>query len=330
MDPSTVEAIPFTAPTPLEGHFTLAPEDNVFESLVIDLTHRCNMTCANCYLPNRTIPDLNVDRLYDMLARLPRRTYIRLIGAEPTLRTDLPEIIRQVIRLGHKPSLTTNGLKLGRLDYCRDLKDAGLRYVLISMNGADDDDVYRRLDNGKYATLKTRALTNAFRCGFMTDTGSIIAKGINERTIRRQIETVVSCAQKAGIDFCRSLPWARISPVLRIKSIGRIGRFMEGRSYGLSELTALAMDAADIGPDHAPSTSIASGLNYIRLKDDGPTNSTLLPVQTPLGRIFIRVIDWSIDDGGVPDPGNRHRGRLTKDFRIAPFFEDIKANEFGY
>ncbi len=327
---SIVEAIASPGLRPPKGHFTLAPEENIFESLVVDLTHRCNMTCANCYLPNRTIPDLDVDRLYDALARLPKRTYIRLIGAEPTLRVDLPDIIRQVIRLGHKPSLTTNGLKLGRLDYCQELKDAGLRYVLISMNGADDDTVYRVLDNGKYATLKTRALTNAFRCGFMTDTGSIIAKGINERTIRRQIEVVVACAQKAGIDFRTSSPWARISPVLRIKSIGKIGRYMEGCSYTLPELTALVMKSADIESDHVPSKSIVSGLNYVRLKDDGPTSSSLLPVQTPLGRIFIRVIDWSIDDGGVPDPGNRHRGRLTEGFRIAPFFEDVKANEFGY
>ncbi len=99
------------------------------------------------------------------------------------------------------------------------------------MNGADDDTVYRVLDNGKYATLKTRALTNAFRCGFMTDTGSIIAKGINERTIRRQIEVVVACAQKAGIDFRTSSPWARISPVLRIKSIGKIGVIWRPQLY---------------------------------------------------------------------------------------------------
>ncbi len=92
---SIVEAIASPGLRPPKGHFTLAPEENIFESLVVDLTHRCNMTCANCYLPNRTIPDLDVDRLYDALARLPKRTYIRLIGAEPTLRVDLPDIIRR-------------------------------------------------------------------------------------------------------------------------------------------------------------------------------------------------------------------------------------------
>ena len=168
----------------------LEPEENTYNSLVVDITHRCNMECANCYIPNRTIPDMDVSMLYRFLARLPHRTYIRLIGAEPTMREDLPDIIATVKRLGHKPSLTTNGLKLAHLDYARQLKDAGLDMVLISMNGADDDVVYKALDNGKYANLKTRALSNAFSVGFTSiNTGTIIAKGVNQSTIRRQVDT---------------------------------------------------------------------------------------------------------------------------------------------
>ena len=36
------------------------------------------------------------EKLYDVLKKLPNRTYIRLIGAEPTMRDDLPEIIAKV------------------------------------------------------------------------------------------------------------------------------------------------------------------------------------------------------------------------------------------
>ena len=104
------------------NYFELKPEENTFSNIVIDLTHRCNMECTNCYIPNRDIPDLDKEKLYDVLKKLPNRTYIRLIGAEPTMRDDLPEIIAKVKHLGHRPSVTTNGLKLAHLPYVKKLK----------------------------------------------------------------------------------------------------------------------------------------------------------------------------------------------------------------
>ena len=72
---------------------TYAPAENPYRTLMVDLTHRCNMACANCYIPNRDVPDMDVGRLRGLLDELPRRTEIRLVGAEPTMRRDLPEII---------------------------------------------------------------------------------------------------------------------------------------------------------------------------------------------------------------------------------------------
>ena len=90
------------------NYFELQPEENTFSNVVIDLTHRCNMECANCYIPNRELPDLDKHKLYEFLKRLPNRTYIRLIGAEPTMREDIFEIISTIKNIGHRPSLTTN------------------------------------------------------------------------------------------------------------------------------------------------------------------------------------------------------------------------------
>ena len=176
------------------NYFELQPEKNTFSNVVIDLTHRCNMECANCYIPNREIPDLDTHKLYEFLKRLPNRTYIRLIGAEPTMREDIFEIISTVKNLGHRPSLTTNGLKLGQLSYVEKLKESGLRMLLHSMNGADDDKIYKILDNGNWANIKVRALKNIFKCRIPTNTGTIIAKGINEHTMKRQLELFAELA----------------------------------------------------------------------------------------------------------------------------------------
>ncbi len=306
------------------------PEDNTFEILVVDLTHRCNMECANCYLPNRDIPDLDIDRFYDVIAKLPRRTHIRLIGGEPTLRNDLPDIIRKIVGFKHKPFLLTNGLKLAHIEYCHELWDAGLRFVYISMNGGDDDQVYRVLDGGKYANLKTRALTNAFRTGFAIDTGSIIARGVNEHVIERQIDVVQACANEASVDFRTMRPWNKISPLLRIKSVGAIGRYMENSGYSLEELAVWAAKAIGRTPEAILANPVKSGSNRVQQSLNVTSNSTLIPYESNLGRMLIRLVDWTVDEDGLPDAGNRRRGRLTKDFKIAPFFEDVKANEFAY
>lgn len=39
----------------------LRPEDSSFQTLFADITHRCNMSCKNCYIPIRDLPDLPVD-----------------------------------------------------------------------------------------------------------------------------------------------------------------------------------------------------------------------------------------------------------------------------
>src|SRR4051794_32654006 len=82
---------------------TYDPETSPYQTVIVDVTHRCNMTCANCYVPNREIPDLDARWLTSIFARLPKGTFIRLVGGEPTLRNDLPELIRSARSYGHHP-----------------------------------------------------------------------------------------------------------------------------------------------------------------------------------------------------------------------------------
>ena len=43
--------------------------------------------------------------------------------------------------------------------------------------------------------------------------------------------------------------------------------------------------------------------------------------------MYIRLVDWAVDEDGVPDSENEIRGRITPDWKIAPFFEHVKMNE---
>jgi len=310
------------------NYFEVTPEENTFTNIVVDLTHRCNMECANCYIPNRDVPDLDKDRLYDFLSRLPERTYIRLIGAEPTMRTDLPEIIAKVKELGHRPSVTTNGLKLANRSYVKKLKDSGLRLLLHSMNGADDDAMYKELDNGKWATVKVRALDNIFAERLPINTGTIIAKGVNEHILGRQVELFAERAIANGINFDTTTPYNRITPVLRMKSVGAIGRYMENSSYDMDEL--IGMCISQLGVNRSDMSRTSAGVVKAGPQSGEALTSYMFKYKSKAGTILIRLIDWQTDDDGVVDHDNPNRGRLTENFTIAPFFEHVKKHEHNY
>jgi len=287
-------------------YYELPPEDNIFDVLVADITHRCNMSCANCYIPNREIPDMDVNKLYYFLEKLPKRTYIRLIGAEPTVREDLPDIIRNVKKLGHKVSLTTNGLKLSRKEYVKELKNAGLRLVLISMNGAADDEVYKSLDNGKYSKLKVRALHNCMLENMIINTGTIIAKGINEHTIDDQINLFFNVMEETNYK-------SKVKPILRFKSVGQLGRNLgKDYTYTIEELVDIFKNKFNIKK------------SSLQIKNCGTS------ILYEYKNVLIRFIDWQVNEDGLVDSENEYRGRITKDWKCAPFFEDVKLNEYGY
>jgi molybdenum cofactor biosynthesis enzyme MoaA len=155
------------------------PEDNPFRTIFADVTHRCNMACRNCYIPNRDVPDMPAEWLYDMLARLPRRTRIRLVGAEPTMRKDLPELIRRTRELGHIPVVLSNGLKLVNRRYVETLKRAGLRTVYLSCNGGLDDDLYEAIDDLRCARQKLAALSTLAAANMHVTIGMILVRGVN-------------------------------------------------------------------------------------------------------------------------------------------------------
>ena len=170
------------------NYYEQKPEDNTFIEVVADVTHRCNMNCKNCYIPNRDVPDMNINKLIDCVSKFPKRVMVRIIGAEPTMRNDLPEIITRVKSAGHKVCLLTNGLRLSKSHYCQQLKDAGLRHTYISMNGVDVDDWYEEIDELRCASKKVAALRNAKAMNWVIDIGCIIVKGVNDTTNQAILE----------------------------------------------------------------------------------------------------------------------------------------------
>lgn len=100
------------------------------------LTYRCNNDCAHCYnARERTYPELStlewkriIERLWSIGV-----PHIVFTGGEPTLRSDLPELIAHAQAMGQITGLNTNGRRLANKEYIHKLVDAGLDHVQITI-----------------------------------------------------------------------------------------------------------------------------------------------------------------------------------------------------
>ncbi len=113
----------------------------VADDLRISVTDRCNFRCTYCmpaeglaWLPKREILTFEeLTRLLGLFVRLGVRS-VKVTGGEPTVRADLPELIRMF--RGVAPhidlSMTTNGVLLDRL--AAPLARAGLDRVTVSLD----------------------------------------------------------------------------------------------------------------------------------------------------------------------------------------------------
>ncbi len=112
--------------------------------VALNLTRRCNLNCAHCYLDagTRESDDSNelstpeVMALLDDIAALSDETMVVFTGGEPLLRTDLVDLVAHASGLGLMAVLGTNGMGLNDRRVMA-LKDAGLQGAGISLDSLD-------------------------------------------------------------------------------------------------------------------------------------------------------------------------------------------------
>ena len=193
------------------NYYEQSPEENTFMDIMADITHKCNMTCKNCYIPNRDVPDMDLEKFRDFLSRLDGRCMIRIVGAEPTMNPRCDDYIKAVFEFEHRCILLTNGLRLAHKSYVDKIHDSGLRHVYLSLNGVDNDDWYEAIDELRCAEKKISALRNLKKRKFILDTGTIIVPGVNEDAPGALLELF----DKENIN----------NVLMRIKNVGQLGRY---------------------------------------------------------------------------------------------------------
>jgi len=111
------------------------------EQIQIDITDRCNYRCPTCskWLQTSSEHELTTDEWKTFLTRAAKLPFSRRVvfaGGEPLLRSDIVELVYHASKLKLNSVIVSNGSLLNEIKL-RQLQDAGLNYLMISLNALD-------------------------------------------------------------------------------------------------------------------------------------------------------------------------------------------------
>ncbi|MCD4748284.1 MAG: radical SAM protein [Thermoanaerobaculales bacterium] len=175
----------------LEFYHDILPQDLPQRDFILRLTARCNMRCPICLASSDQFEeeDLPKEQLAAFLKGRGRRLKLDLMGAEPTVRDDLAEIIRMADQGGHITALHTNGLEITDPAKLKKLVDAGLKEVHLQFDGFEDEhDLVLR--GRPMRAVREKVLAALEQYGVATDLVVTILRGLNEN----QMEPVLTYA----------------------------------------------------------------------------------------------------------------------------------------
>jgi len=151
----------------------------------IEVTLRCNLRCPVCFMAAGDAPaDPSMETIASMFAAIRRdsglQTAVQLTGGEPTVRKDLPEILRLGRDLGFCAiEVNTNGIVIGGdPGYIRALKQAGISGIYLQFDGLTRQ-VYQQIRGADLLETKLRAVEHCRLAGVQAVLAMTVIWGIN-------------------------------------------------------------------------------------------------------------------------------------------------------
>jgi cyclic pyranopterin phosphate synthase len=170
------------------------PFGRLIEDLRISITDRCNFRCTYCmpeegmtWLPREQVMSFEeITRLAGIFVTRYGVRGIRLTGGEPTVRAQLPQLVRMLAGLVGPDgpvdlAMTTNGASMRRL--APTLREAGLRRVNISLDTLDRDKFVRMTRRDELDNVLD-GIAAAQEAGFEpVKVNAVIERGVNDDEI---------------------------------------------------------------------------------------------------------------------------------------------------
>jgi len=182
----------------------------IAKKLRISVTDRCNFRCLFCMPLNPVWKPKEEILTYEEIIRLTKIfselgiEKIKITGGEPLLRPNIEYLIDEISKISgiKEISMTTNGYFLS--EKARNLKDAGLNYVTISLHSLKRDrfnkitgkDVYDKVLEGVFISTKTFEKVKI---------NTVIIKGYNEDEILDMVDFAIDL--KLNLRFIEYMPF---------------------------------------------------------------------------------------------------------------------------
>lgn len=148
------------------------------DEIDLHVTTRCNLKCKFCSVRanEHTYPDLPLSNIKEVIitAKTLGLKHLHLTGGEPTLRSDLEEIINFATKQNIETRLITNGYLLDKYRLRR-LHESGLVNIMISIDGFASTHNEMRGNNMSWESAMN-CLHAALELGFNTRVSSAVFK----------------------------------------------------------------------------------------------------------------------------------------------------------
>ncbi len=195
--PAVLQALPGSRTAinmPDDGSPLVDSRGRALRDLRISITDRCNFRCVYC-MPRSVFDKCHTFMPHDDLlsfeeiTRLAKRfaafgvRKIRLTGGEPLLRRHMPRLVEQLASVdGIELALTTNGVLLGRM--ARQLKEAGLNRVTVSLDALDNDTFLAINDAGVPVSTILDGIDAAAAAGLgPVKVNMVVKRGLNDQAV---------------------------------------------------------------------------------------------------------------------------------------------------
>ena len=251
--------------------------------LRISLTDRCNLRCKYC-MPEDGISKfshdeiLTLEELYEIIEIFVELgiNKIRFTGGEPLVRKGIVELISKVSKLyGVKDiAMTTNGILLK--EYAKDLKDAGLNRVNISLDTLDEDK-YRTITRGGNLHRILEGIEEAKKVGLTPiKINTVLIGGFNDD----EIESLVGLTERENIDlrFIELMPigeaasWAKENFISNNRVLEKVGSLLPVPREDISSPAVyykLPNGKGKVGIINPISCKFCENCNRVRLTSQG-------------------------------------------------------------
>ncbi len=182
--------------------------------VLIDITERCNQHCPYCFAKAETdegsdLDFAEIEKKLDLLLELgEERPYnLQLSGGEPTVRNDLPEIIRMAKEKGFPYiQINTNGRRISLEEgYAKKLKQAGASVIFMQFDGTNDE-IYQALRGEPLLEIKKRAIENCRKAGIPVTLVPTIVKNVNLENIGSLVDFLLE-----NVDIVKGLHFQPVS-----------------------------------------------------------------------------------------------------------------------